>query len=536
MLYVLLVIGCLWTAIPFTAARLRTPAHIAHKNHLYPRSIIRNASPCTSEVFNSNTVNPPPMRLKQPKLCDPDVRQYSGYVDMEDKHVFFWYFGSRARTSPQFNATRDPVPLVFWFSGGPGCSSQIANWQENGPCMYAPIGPFSAHLSDALRKRLPHSVQKNPFAWNTVADIVFIDQPVGTGFSHGSMPNSTEEAADTAWRTMQGIYAMLSSHAVDNGEKPISEAYIFGESYAGRYIPVFTEYTLHMNDEIERSENLRDRGYLPLPLSGIGIGNGLFDTKLQAPAAYTMGCDSSYPPLFSDKQCQYLQKIMLPQCAQAIDRCYGSEAQANSTEGMRLESCARLRPESWRATDQCIYADSFCNGALNWTTPISTYDVRPRARMVPDDYVDYLKTREFTSAVGVDDNIEFTECNDPLFDRFVSTADAMSRSSISALEYILGTGLPVLLYSGDADFICNWYGTVAVAKALNWHGKQKLADAPVVDWSWPAQSGKNIAAGQYITAENFTFLRVFEAGHEVPYYQPQASLYMLAKFLDQHKL
>ncbi|KAJ1832096.1 hypothetical protein LPJ63_003802 [Coemansia sp. RSA 2711] len=526
-------LACMLAIGQIAQARLRTSSSTSMLN---ARSLSRSSAQCTSAVYlNTSTQNPPPMRTKQPKLCDPSVRQLSGYLDMDnDEHVFFWYFGSRARNSGEFNSTRDTVPLVFWFSGGPGCSSQIANWQENGPCVYAPSVPFPSGLSDSVRKRLPHSVQKNAFAWNAVADVVFIDQPVGTGFSHGPMPNSTEQAADTAWRAMQGIYAKLSKSSSD--EAPISDVYVFGESYGGRYVPVFSEYLLHMNDQVRESEDLRDRGFVELPLRGIGIGNGLFDTRLQAASAHTMGCESSYPAIFTNTQCKYLADTVIPTCLEAIDKCYGSESPANSTEGMRSLTCAHMEPESWRAESSCAYADSYCNGALNWTTPVSTYDVRPGARMVPDDYVEYLRTDKFKQAVGVDEQIEFAECSDPVFDRFVSTADAMSRSSVSALEYMLDRGVPVLLYSGDSDFICNWYGTVAVARALRWKGREKLARASVVDWSWPAQSGKDIAAGQYINADNFTFLRVYEAGHEVPYYQPQAALYMLAQFLDRHKL
>ncbi|KAJ2156978.1 hypothetical protein GGF46_004824 [Coemansia sp. RSA 552] len=502
--------------------------------HLYPRGIER-VQQCTSEVFQSTTTNPPPMRLKQPTLCDPDVRQNSGYLDLEDKHVFFWHFGSRARQSPNFNASSDSVPLVFWFSGGPGCSSQIANWQENGPCNYEPTVPYNPLLSDAKRKELPHGIQKNPYAWNAIADIVFIDQPVGTGFSYGPMPNSTEAAADVAWRAMQGVYSLLDAQARKGGEAPIQNVYLFGESYGGRYIPVFTEYLLHMNDEVASQEQLRLRGYRELPLSGIGIGNGMFDMKLQAPSYYNMGCESSYPAIFNKPQCAFLKGTVYPQCLRLLDNCYGQET-LSSSEGMRMNRCIDLEPESYRSHSQCGYADTYCNGALNWTTGISTYDVRPGARMVPDEYVEYLRKPEFKQAVGASNDIDFVECSDPVFDRFVSTADGMSRSAVSSLEYILDKKVPVLLYSGDADFICNWYGTVEVAKALNWHGKSNFANVSTADWSWPAQSGQNIVAGQFMAADNLAFLRVYEAGHEVPYYQPQASLYMLAQFLDRHTL
>ncbi|KAJ2770242.1 hypothetical protein IWQ56_002241 [Coemansia nantahalensis] len=497
----------------------------------------RAAEQCTSAIYASNTTNPPPMRLTSPTLCDPDVRQQSGYVDMEDKHIFFWYFGSRTRLAKGFNASADTVPLVFWFSGGPGCSSQIANWQENGPCQYKPSVPYDASMPDDARKRLPHSVQRNPYAWNAVADVVFIDQPVGTGFSYGAMPSSTEAAADPAWRTMQAIYAQLSATAAAAGEAAIADVYLFGESYAGRYIPVFAEYAMHMNDQIDRSEALRARGYRHLPLRGVGIGNGLVDFPLQRNSAYKMGCDSTYPALFTSQQCKYLRSTILPRCTKLVESCYvGPGMNSTSADGMRTGGCSHLAPEPWRASAQCAEADSYCNSPLEWTTAVSTYDVRPNARMVPDDYIEYLRTPEFKRAVGASGTIDYVECSDPVFNSFTASVDEVSRSAKSSLSNILDRNLPVLLYSGDADFICNWYGTVSVIRALDWHGKAAMAAARSRPWSWPAQSGARIAAGRYVAADNLTFLRVFEAGHEVPYYQPEAALYMLAQFLAKKTL
>ncbi|KAI9501475.1 Alpha/Beta hydrolase protein [Coemansia spiralis] len=437
------------------------------------------------------------MRLKQPTLCDSKVQQYSGYIDLDTDHVFFWYFESRARKENQ------TVPLVVWFSGGPGCSSQIANWQENGPCQYVASGAPSG-LSDAERKALPHTVGLNPWAWNNVADLVFIDQPVGTGFSYGTIPNTTEAAADTAWRAMQAVYTL-------NRNK---EVFVFGESYAGRYIPAFAEYVVKMNQVVGGSEDLQSRGFSELPLKGIGIGNGLFDYKLQAPTYKQMGCNSTYPSIFDKRQCEELDKVVNPRCAMLLDKCLGAQAASAEPAG----------------------ADAYCNGALNWTTPVNTYDVRPRARMVPDDYVSYLRTSEFVSAVGASPDLVYEECSDPVFDRFAGTSDEVSRSSLSALAYLLEQSVPVLLYTGDADFICNWYGTRAVAHALEWAGQERFRSAPARKWSWPTKSGKTIAAGEFWAADNLTVLRVYEAGHEVPYYQPQASLYMLAQFLWHKQL
>ncbi|KAJ2400953.1 hypothetical protein GGI23_001712, partial [Coemansia sp. RSA 2559] len=397
-----------------------------------PQSTMKQqAAQCTSAIYKGDVKNPPAMRLSSPVLCDPEVRQRSGYLDLDGegsdgKHVFFWYFGSRTRLEPSFNNTTSNVPLVFWFSGGPGCSSQIANWQENGPCQYVPSVPYDKSMSDSKRKKLPHGIERNLWAWNDVADIVFIDQPIGTGFSYGQSPNSTEGATDTAWRAMQAIYSLLNTERTTVYSEPaISEMFIFGESYGGRYIPIFTEYLLHMNDLVSNSTDLQARGFASLPLSGIGIGNGMFDFMIQIPTYKQMGCNSTYsPPLFNAWQCKYLEKVVNPQCQSALEKCYGGPNVAPSVHSLRDNAtCVSLEPEPWRTSRECAYADRYCNGALNWTTLTNTYDVREGARLPPDDYVEYLQSREFMAAVGANPEIQYTECSDPVSDQFSATSD-----------------------------------------------------------------------------------------------------------------
>ena len=93
-------------------------------------------------------------------LCDP-VKQYSGYFSLTTgaKHYFYWFFESR----------NDPAhdPVVLWMTGGPGCSSEVALFGENGPCSVSADGS--------------HTVT-NPYSWNSNASILYIDQPAGTGF------------------------------------------------------------------------------------------------------------------------------------------------------------------------------------------------------------------------------------------------------------------------------------------------------------------------------------------------------------------
>jgi len=74
---------------------------------------------------------------------------------------------------------KDNDPLVFWLTGGPGCSSELAVFFENGPWK----------INEDL------SLSKNPYSWNEHSNIVFVDQPVGTGFSN--IPDSKPEDYDT---------------------------------------------------------------------------------------------------------------------------------------------------------------------------------------------------------------------------------------------------------------------------------------------------------------------------------------------------
>ena len=75
---------------------------------------------------------------------------------------------------------KDNDPLVFWLTGGPGCASELAVFFENGPWK----------INDDL------SLRKNPYSWNEHSNIVYIDQPVGTGFSN--IPSSSQGDYDTS--------------------------------------------------------------------------------------------------------------------------------------------------------------------------------------------------------------------------------------------------------------------------------------------------------------------------------------------------
>lgn len=133
------------------------------------------------------------------------------------------------------------------------------------------------------------------------------------------------------------------------------------------------------------------------------------------------------------------------------------------------------------------------------------------------------------NALGVD--LNYTQSNAEVYFAFQQTGDFVWPNFIEDLEDILSRPVRVALIYGDADYICNWFGGQAISLATKYkHSKQFQAAgyAPfLVD---------GVEYGETREYGNFSFTRVYEAGHEVPYYQPIASLQLFNRTLNGWEL
>lgn len=175
--------------------------------------------------------------------------RYSGYFKLNrtyDAHMFFFYF--EARENP------DTAPVTLWHTGGPGCSSELAVFYENGPWS----------INDDL------SLSETKYGWDRASHMIYVDQPIGTGFSwsEDDRDRCYDEncVADDMLDFLQAFFSVKS-------ELQGRDFYVTGESYAGHYVPAVASRVFQASKD--------GVAYPPINLKGFAIGNGLTYPAIQ---------------------------------------------------------------------------------------------------------------------------------------------------------------------------------------------------------------------------------------------------------------
>lgn len=462
-----------------------------------------------------------PVRYKQVPTgtCElnENVKSFSGYVDVStDEHTFFWFFEAR---------NRDPTeaPLTVWINGGPGSSSMIGLFQELGPCYIDADG----------------KVVDNPYAWNNVSNLLFIDQPATTGLSYTTVvpgyvnpasesivvlpnatcpnyamqygtcgsysapnvtltANTTEGAAPNFYRTLQGFMGAFPDYSRH-------DFHFATESYGGHYGPVFNAY-------IEEQNARNESGSHQIQLRSVMIGNGWYDPLIQYAAYYNFtvqpGNTYDYRPFNTTSEDEMYNNLYGPgNCLDQIKDCY-----ATGTNSV------------------CSTADTFCadnvESLLDNYANRDEYDIR---ELSPDPfpytfYVDYLNTAAVQAAIGAYQN--FSESSSTVGNAFSNTGDDGRESrTIEDVRSLLAQGVQVVMYAGDADYNCNWLGGEVVAREVGQNGFEQAGYTDL-------QTSDGIVHGQVKQAGNFSFTRFYQSGHEVPFYKPLAALELLQRVLN----
>ncbi|GAU51230.1 hypothetical protein TSUD_412320, partial [Trifolium subterraneum] len=152
----------------------------------------------------------------QPKV---EFKQYAGYVDIDVKHgkSLFYYF-------VEADQYPDKKPLTLWLNGGPGCSSI-------GGGAFTELGPFYT-TGDG------RGLQRNSNSWNKVSNLLFLESPIGVGWSYSNITSDYNNYDDAATDEV-GLAIMNYCNydgTSDNLTKSCKDARIDAQDIVGDYI------------------------------------------------------------------------------------------------------------------------------------------------------------------------------------------------------------------------------------------------------------------------------------------------------------
>lgn len=379
---------------------------------------------------------------------------------------------------------------MIWLNGGPGCSSMDGALME--------LGPY--------RVKEEAKLVYNEGSWDEFANLLFVDNPVGTGFSYvdtNSFVHELQEMADQFIIFLEKWFALFPEYEHD-------DLYIAGESYAGQHIPYIAQTIMKRNQEKSAEQHHWD-------LKGLLIGNGWISPvdhyTTYLPFAYEEGLiagGSEQAARVEAQQTKCMAELNLPGGLDRVDTnvCEGV-LQMILTETQRDGKCVNMYDVRLN--------DSIPSCGMNWPPDLET--VTP-----------YLRRKDVTDALHInpDRRIGWTECTGAVSSNFKARN---SKPSIQLLPGILEAGVPIVLFSGAKDMICNHLGTEQLINNMAWSGGTGFEISPGVwapkrDWTFETEP-----AGIYQEARNLTYVLFYNSSHMVPFDLPRRTRDMLDRFI-----
>jgi len=350
-------------------------------------------------------------------------------------------------------------------------------------------GPF---LADVDKDGHPF-VRDNPYRWSAQHHVLYVDNPVGTGFSFTddplAYPRIVEESTEDLYNLLQQFFTLFPEYKLNN-------FFPFGESYAGKYVPTLA-FKIHNENmaAIKRAEH--PENWVKINLAGAGIGNGWMS------------------PLDQGKYASYLFFHGLIDMHQyrELDRIDGKILKIIE-EGNWLDA--------WKMSDEQL---NFILTALNYS---NLYDISK------DQY--RPSTMNFWSWLNMDSvregiHVGSTEFSDGL-KVYMSMVEDTMRSVKPYLEEIL-KHYRVVNYHGALDIICHYPGTEDMYSKTTWPGHEEFMESHRHGW-WVHNSDTNTQelAGFVKKGGNLRLVLMRNAGHSVPINQPQWALRLLEDFVS----
>ncbi|XP_010320337.2 serine carboxypeptidase-like 13 [Solanum lycopersicum] len=425
----------------------------------------------------------------------------TGYVGVgKDEAVQLFYYFLESESEP----TTDP--LLVWLSGGPGCSSVIAIVDEIGPIRF---------VEQVYNGSMP-SFELNPHAWTKIANVIFLDQPVNTGFSY-----ATNSAAYkyTDVQACEYVYEFLRKWLNDHPQFISNPFYVSGNSYSGMIIPIITQ--LISNGNIAGKEPL-------VNLQGYLIGNAVTispqDEKYHIVFCHGMG-------LISDELYKSLEK-----------NCRGEYTNINP----KNTGCAN----DFRNFKQLVkninvehVLKPFCT---NDDDPKDVYQMTSERRLLGDKLIslqredkcdsDWRKHLRYWAndpqvqeALHVRKGIieSWIKCRRDISEGSHHNYTLTVHNVVPCHANLSTKGYRSLIYSGDHDYMVPFQDTQTWIKSLNYS----------IDDDWRQWNVNNQVAGYTRSYSNkMTYATVKGAGHTACMDKPEECFVMFKRWIRHDPL
>ncbi|GMY27975.1 serine carboxypeptidase-like 33 [Fagus crenata] len=427
----------------------------------------------------------------------PSISQFSGYINVNQDHgraLFYWFFEAQSQWSKK--------PLLLWLNGGPGCSSI-------GFGAAAELGPLRVNKNGV-------GLHFNKYAWNKEANLLFVESPVGVGFSYTNTSSDLTKLDDGF--VAEDAYNFLVNWLQRFPRFKNHDFFIAGESYAGHYVPQLAELVYDRNKDTTK--------YPPINLKGFIVGNpeteDYYDGKglLEYAWGHTVISDELYNK--AKQTCDFKIPGWSIKCNIVMNQVFDKYDEIDIYNIYAPKCLINTTSSQARRSDRVNSLTKENNYGSRRMRIFGGYD--PCFSTYIEEYFNRVDVQSslHASIIGRTSNVKWKVCSDSI----LRTYNLTVFSILPIYTKLKKGGLKIWVYSGDAD------GRVPVLGSQYWTEALGLSlKSPWRSWYHNHQVG-----GRLVEYEGLTFVTVRGAGHLVPLDKPSEALSLIHSFLTGEPL